>query len=156
MRVLVDTGVWSLAFRRKNISSSEQQVVDQLQALILERAAYMIGVIRQEVLSGIKHPQQYEKLKAMLRPFDDLTVTQGDHELAADMFNICRRQGIQGSHIDFLICAIAVNADTPVFTVDGDFPQYATLLPIKIYQPPDALVGIHEGVGEYRHSQVKE
>ena len=149
MRVLVDTGVWSLAFRRKNISTGEQQTVQQLQALIFDGAAFMVGVVRQEVLSGIKHQQQYEKLKVMLRAFDDLSVTQDDYELAADMFNICRRQGIQGSHIDYLICAVAVNADIPVFTIDGDFPQYAAILPVKIYRPPDALAGIHEAAGEY-------
>ena len=149
MRVLVDTGVWSLAFRRKSISTAEQQTVQQLQALILDAAAFMMGVVRQEVLSGIKHQQQYEKLKVMLRAFDDLSVTQDDYELAADMFNICRRQGIQGSHIDYLICAVAVNADIPVFTIDGDFPQYAAILPVKVYRPPDALVGIHEDVGGY-------
>lgn len=150
MKVLVDTGVWSLAFRRKNISDGERLIVDQLQTLILDGAACMMGAIRQEILSGIKHPEQYEKLKNMLRAFDDLTVTQSDYELAADMFNICRRQGIQGSHIDFLICATAVNADIPVFTVDGDFPQYASVLPIKLYMPPDSLSGIHDEVGEYR------
>ncbi|MGB1309663.1 MAG: hypothetical protein ACPG47_00560 [Leucothrix sp.] len=32
---LVDTSVWSLAFRRKHISTSEKLVVGQLQALIL-------------------------------------------------------------------------------------------------------------------------
>jgi len=149
MKVLVDTGVWSLAFRRKNITPDEQQIVQQLQALILDGAAFMMGVIRQEVLSGIKHPQQYEKLKVMLRAFDDFTVTQDDYELAAELFNTCRSQGIQGSHIDFLICAIAVNADISVFTTDGDFPQYAAIVPVKIYRPPDALVGIHEAAGEY-------
>lgn len=149
MKVLVDTSVWSLAFRRKHISPSEKMVVEQLQALILDGAAFMMGAIRQEILSGIKHPQQYEKLKAMLRAFDDLTITQGDYELAADMFNICRRQGVQGSHIDFLIAATASNADMPVFTIDGDFPQYAALVPIKLYKPPDELVGIHEDAEEY-------
>ena len=67
MKVLIDTGVWSLAFRRKNVSANEELIVDQLQALILDGAACMMGAIRQEVLSGIKHPEQYEKLKAMLR-----------------------------------------------------------------------------------------
>lgn len=153
MKVLVDTGVWSLAFRRKNISTSEKLIVEQLQMLILDGAACMTGAIRQEVLSGIKHPQQYEKLKVMLRAFDDLTTTQSDYELAADMFNICRRQGVQGSHIDFLICATAANADFPIFTIDGDFPQYAALVPIKLYAPPDSLAGIHDDAAGYESKE---
>lgn len=149
MKVLVDTGIWSLAFRRKQINRDEQRVVQQLQALVLEGSALMIGNIRQEVLSGIRHRQQYEKLKMMLRPFDDLAVTQNDYELAADMFNTCRSKGIQGSHIDFLICAVAVNAEISVFTTDGDFPHYAAVVPVKLYQPPESLSGIHDVSGSY-------
>ena len=93
----------------------------------------MTGVIRQEILSGIKHLQQYEKLKEKLRAFDDLAVTQQDQEQAAAMYNTCRGKGVQSSHINFLICAIAYHADTPIFAVDGDFRQYAPYIPIKLY-----------------------
>ncbi len=86
-----------------------------------------------ECESGIKHLQQYEKLKEKLRAFDDLAVTQQDYEQAAAMYNTCRGKGVQGFHIDFLICAIADRADTPIFAVDGDFEQYAPYLPIKLY-----------------------
>lgn len=55
MKVLIDTGVWSLAFRRKKAQPNEQAIVQQLQALILDGNACMMGVIRQEILSGIKH-----------------------------------------------------------------------------------------------------
>lgn len=144
MKILVDTSVWSLAFRRKQVSYDEQQIVQQLQALILEGDACMAGVIRQEVLSGIRHQQQYEKLKLQLQAFDDLVVTQHDYELAADMYNVCRHKGIQGSHIDFLICALVVSADMPVFAVDGDFLQYAEVLPVKLYCPSDSFSGVHE------------
>lgn len=149
MKVLVDTSVWSLAFRRKRIKPDEQLTVQQLQALILEGDACMTGAIRQEVLSGIKHQKQYEKLKIRLQAFDDLAAAQRDHEIAADMFNQCRRKGVQGSHIDFLICAIATNARMPIFAVDGDFPHYAEIIPIELYQPTGGLLGIHETRAEY-------
>ncbi len=149
MSVLVDTGIWSLALRRKKINRTEQQIVRQLQALILDGDACMTGVIRQEVLSGIKHQQQFEKLKLMLQAFDDMVVTQHDHELAADLFNTCRCQGVQGSHIDFLICAIAVNAGIPVFSIDGDFPQYAKIIPVKLYQPSVGANEVHDEPGDY-------
>ena len=135
MKVLVDTGVWSLAFRHRKLDTEGQKVVLQLQELILEGNAVMTGVIRQEILSGIKHQDQYTKLKNKLRAFDDLPINQIDHESAAEMFNLCRSKGIQGSHIDFLICAIAINADASIFTVDGDFEHYASVIPLRIFRP---------------------
>ena len=57
MKVLVDTSVWSLALRRKDtarLSSDEQKLKAKLvEAVQLGRVA-MLGVIRQELLSGIK------------------------------------------------------------------------------------------------------
>jgi predicted nucleic acid-binding protein len=149
MKVLVDTGVWSLAFRRKKLAVDGRAIVQQLQTLILDGDACMTGVIRQEILSGIKHPQQYDKLKEKLRAFDDLTVTQQDHELAAAMFNTCRSKGVQGSHIDFLICAIAHHAEVPIFAVDGDFGQYAPYLPITLYPGEADLNRIHDTQAQY-------
>ncbi|OQX05479.1 MAG: hypothetical protein BWK73_33490 [Thiothrix lacustris] len=149
MKVLVDTGVWSLAFRRNKLGADERTIVQQLQTLILDGDACMTGVIRQEILSGIKHPQQYDKLKEKLRAFDDLIVTQQDHERAAAMFNTCRSKGVQGSHIDFLICAIAYHADVLIFAVDGDFEQYAPHIPIKLYPVGGTLNRIHEIQGHY-------
>lgn len=149
MTVLVDTGVWSLAFRRKQLQVDEQATVEHLQTLILEGNACMTGVIRQEILSGIKHQQQYDKLKERLRAFDDLAITQQDHEVAAEMFNTCRSHGVQGSHIDFLICAVAYHSDVPIFAVDGDFAQYAPHLPIKLYPAGATPDRIHDTAGVY-------
>ena len=77
----------------------------------------MIGAIRQEILSGIKHQKQFEKLRDNLRVFPNLLLDAENYELAADYFNICRRQGIQGSNTDFLICAIANRRNYFYFTV---------------------------------------
>jgi len=130
--VLVDTCIWALAFRHKVLQAPEQLLVRQLQALILEGDACMMGVIRQEILSGIKHPAQYERLKERLQAFEDVKLVQQDYEVAASMFNYCRSQGVQGSHIDFLICAVASRSALPIFTIDGDFKHYALHLPIQI------------------------
>jgi predicted nucleic acid-binding protein len=46
---------------------------------------------------------------------------------------MCRKKGIQGSHIDFLICAVAELHEMSIFTLDKDFIRYATVLPIKLY-----------------------
>ena len=81
----------------------------------------MIGPIRQELLSGIRTPAQYEALRDKLRAFPDMALGAYDCELAAQFYNVCRSRGIQGSNTDFLICAVAAKRNLSVFTTDRDF-----------------------------------
>ena len=93
----------------------------------------MMGIIRQELLSGIKSKSQFNRLKSYLRAFPDLEMNTEIHELAAQYFNLCRKKGIQGSHVDFLICASAKYYESMIFTSDKDFELYAQYLPITLY-----------------------
>ena len=137
MNTLVDTSVWSLALRRKphNLSASEKSTVAELSELIREGRARILGLIRQELLSGIKSPSQYEKLRAALRAFPDLPVTTADHEAAAKASNACRSKGVVVSVVDILICAVAPAHGCSIFTTDPDFNNYARILPIKLHAP---------------------
>lgn len=130
--ILVDTSVWSLALRRPSAEPNPQ--VLELQNLITDLRVVMIGPIRQELLSGIRHPQQYQKLRNRLHAFPDLVLASADYELAAEYFNICRSNGIQGSNTDFLICAVAVNHQLQIFTTDKDFELFQQYLPIDLYK----------------------
>jgi predicted nucleic acid-binding protein len=134
MKVLVDTSVWSLALRRKRevLNSSEKSVVAELTTLIQEGRAGIIGLIRQELLSGLKSLEQYEKLRTPLRSFPDEILDTVDHEEAAKAGNACRTKGIAVSAVDALLCAIAIRRDWTIFTTDPDFRRYAKVLPIKI------------------------
>jgi predicted nucleic acid-binding protein len=133
MNVLVDSGVWSLALRRRQIS--QDPAVLELRELIREGRAHLIGPIRQEVLSGIRERVQFDRLRAHLREFPDLPVQTADHERAAEFFNVCRSRGIQGSNTDFVICAIADRYDMAILATDGDFPLFVPHLPIELHVP---------------------
>jgi predicted nucleic acid-binding protein len=137
VKVLVDTSIWSLAFRRKKESKSlrHTMIVNELKELINETRAVIIGPIRQEILSGISDEKQYLSLKEKLKAFDDVVIKQSDFELAAEFSNICRKKGIQGSHIDFLICAVALQNNFLVFTDDKDFDLYSKILAVKLHRP---------------------
>src|SRR4030042_4394187 len=125
MKVLVDTSVWSLALRRSN--DIENKYVEELEELIKEVRAQLVGQVRQELLSGIKSEKQYKILKNHLRAFKDLSIETEDYELAADYFNKARKKGIQGSNTDFLLCAISIRHRMPIFTTDKDFINYQTV-----------------------------
>ena len=131
MKVLVDTSVWSLAFRKKNRSEIEEGIVEVLSELIRDTNAVIIGPVRQEILSGISAQDIFEDLRTKLSIFKDLEIQTSDFEQAAAFFNTCRSHGIQGSHIDYLICSVAVNNNIPILTLDNDFNNYKKYLPIK-------------------------
>ncbi len=136
MKVLVDTSIWSLALRRKKaLSRGEQARIDELNELINEVRVAIIGPIRQELLSGISNDDQFRMLKERLRAFEDLPLVQTDYERAAEFYTLCRKAGIQGSGIDFLICSVSVGNEIPIFTADKDFLHYKKQLPISLYQP---------------------
>ncbi len=130
MNIIVDTCIWSLALRRAVLN--QEKTSHQLRELILEKRVVMLGAIRQELLSGIIHKEQFEKLKTYLHAFSDFALLQEDYEIAADFFNVCRSKGIQGSNTDFLICAAASRHHMSIFTNDNDFKIFSKILPIKL------------------------
>jgi predicted nucleic acid-binding protein len=135
MNLLVDTPVWSLALRRKHadLSPREDRVTQALAEVIRDGRAQLVGVVRQELLSGIREEERFRKLRDYLRAFDDPPLETGDHEQAAQMHNRCRARGIAGSAIDFLICAMASRRNWQIFTTDHDFERYGRVLGLKMY-----------------------
>jgi hypothetical protein len=136
MKVLVDTSIWSLALRRASVISEDDRILlAELQELINEVRVAIIGPIRQELLSGISTKVQFDALQTHLKAFEDLSITRKDYERAAEFYNTCRQSGIQGSHIDFLICSVSAGAGIPIFTSDKDFLGYIKFLPINLHPP---------------------
>ena len=132
MKVLVDTPIWSYALRTPN--KDYQNEIDQLASLIRDQRALIIGPIRQEILSGYSDLRKFKKLKAKLSFFENTPIQDIDYESAAEFCNHCRKKGVQGSHIDYLICAVAKRIDVPIFTTDVDFLHYQKVISIKLYQ----------------------
>ena len=133
MKVLIDTPVWSLAFRKKRNSNVDNKTINNLIDLIREERIAIIGSIRQEILSGISDKNKFYEIKDKMSVFPDYTLRTEDYEFAAECSNECRRNGVQGSHTDFLICAVAIKNDWDIFTEDADFLKYEKYIPIKIY-----------------------
>ncbi|HWK12371.1 MAG TPA: PIN domain-containing protein [Vicinamibacterales bacterium] len=131
MTVLVDTPIWSAAFRRRAVLDAPP--VSTLRRLIEDGRAALVGPIRQELLSGIRDAAQFERLKDRLAAFPDEPIERQDYERAAEYFNACRRRGIQGSNTDFLLCAVAQRQAMPIFTDDDDFGRYSRVLDVPLF-----------------------
>ncbi len=137
MKVLVDTSIWSLAFRRKagHLSATERRIVEEWTALVQQRQVLLVGPVRQEVLSGIRDQQAFNRLRLALRAFPDESLTIEDFEEAARAGNICRAAGVAGSPVDYLLCALAIRRDAAIYTTDRDFAAYARHLPLRLHRP---------------------
>lgn len=130
MKVIVDTSVWSLALRRQKQQTNS--IANRLRDLIADGRVILLGAVRQEILSGIKHREQFDKLKDRLKAFPNLKLDAEDYELAAEYFNICRRHGIQGANTDFLICATANRRNYEILTTDKDFISFSQYVSIAL------------------------
>ena len=130
MHVLIDTCVWSQALRRTDKNNEHAR---ELSEIISDNRACIIGPIRQEILSGVSIKQHFQSLRDHLSAFPDLLIKTIDYETAANYFNLLRGKGIQGSTVDFLICAVAYRYDMLIYTLDNDFKYFSKYIPIKLY-----------------------
>jgi predicted nucleic acid-binding protein len=133
MRVLIDTCAWTRFLRRGR--PADDPVAGEVRRLIRSDAVQMLGCVRQELLSGVRPPDRFEQLKEYLRFYPNLTLDAEDDENAAFYYNLCRDQGVRGSVVDLLICAVAVRHGLRIFTTDRDFEHYARWLPIELHRP---------------------
>jgi predicted nucleic acid-binding protein len=133
MNIIVDTTIWSKYFRRK-YHEQNLTIINEMTRLIEDQKVFIIGPIRQELLSGISNSNVFNKLRIRMKAFIDFKITTADYELAAEYYNNCMKKGIQGSAIDLLICAISVRNKFEIYTEDGDFKFYKKYLPIKLYK----------------------
>jgi hypothetical protein len=67
MKVIVDTSIWTLALRHD--SKENNEIVREFRSLIQYHRVQIMGPIRQEILSGIRHQAQFSRLKKHLPIF---------------------------------------------------------------------------------------
>jgi len=133
LKVLVDTPIWSYAFRAKK--AGFEQHVKELETLIADQRVLIIGPIRQELLSGYSEIRKFDKLNSKLQYFENTPIVDEDYIQAAKFSNICRKNGLQGSHGDFLICSVAYRLQAHIFTTDNDFGNFQIHIPVKLFRP---------------------
>ena len=121
--------------QRARSSPEHATIVAAWAELIRQKRVVLVGCIRQELLSGLRDPLAFERLRDGLRAFDDESLTCDDYEEAARCFNRCRQAGIAGANVDFLLCAVALRRHVEIFTTDADFQHYAKHMPFRLYQP---------------------
>lgn len=134
MTLLVDTSVWSLAFRR-DCDQREPQVAALRAALDGGDAIFLTGIILQELLQGFAGPKARRKLLEKLAALPMLMPDRTDHVDAAELRNRCRRAGVQLGTVDALIAQLCIRYGLTLLTVDGDFASAAKHSDLKVWKP---------------------
>ena len=94
----------------------------------------LIGVIRQELLSGLRHQAQFDKLRGILDGYDYFDVTLADHDVAAECFNTCRAAGIAAGDIDDMLIRVTI-----YLTQDARLAENPGMIRLEnsVSRPPD-------------------
>lgn len=133
MKVIVDTSIWSLALRRQeHIQNPEAET---LKKIIKDgEDIYLIGIILQEILQGIRKAEDFARLKKYLDAFPLLEIKREPYIKAAELKNHLSKKGIQISTIDALIASAAIVNDCCLYTNDKDFDHIAKHSQLKLFR----------------------
>ncbi len=128
MTLLVDTSVWSLALRR-DVVSDVPETIALKQALQSGQHIVTTGLVLQELLQGFSGPKQAEALLERFRSLPLLSPDRQDHVVAAQLRNVCRKNGVQAGTIDALLAQLCIRHGLLLLTTDGDFRHMARVIP---------------------------
>ena len=131
MKIIVDTSVWSPALRRhKDAQNPEAEI---LQKIIRQgENIFLVGIILQEILQGVKKAWNFTKLKEHFDAFPLIEIKREHYVRAAELKNHLRGKGVQASTIDALIAAVSIMNDCYLFTNDRDFYHIAKHSKLKL------------------------
>lgn len=134
MTLLVDTSVWSLAFRRDRASTAPE-VRALRQALEGGETVVTTGLILQELLQGFAGPRARKDIIERFTALPQLTPDRQDHIDAAELRNRCRRAGVQIGTIDAVLVQLCVRHNLTLLTTDNDFLRAAAHCPLQVWRP---------------------
>ena len=130
MTLLVDTSVWSLAFRR-DAPASQPEIRMLHAALLGADTVATTGLILQELLQGFAGPKAPARLLECFAALPLLQPDKDDHIAAAAIRNTCRRAGVQLGTVDALIAQLCIRHDTVLLSTDNDFQFAARHCPLR-------------------------
>lgn len=131
--MMVDTSVWSLAFRRD--SPPESPAVDALKlALARGDAVVSTGLILQELLQGFTGARARDRLVERFAALPMLMPERSDHIEAAALRNLCRRRGVQLGTIDALLVHLCLRHNLMMLSVDRDFEHASIHCALKLWR----------------------
>lgn len=132
--LLVDTSVWSLAFRR-DAHSTAPEVGALRKALGGTDTIVTTGLVLQELLQGFTGPRAHKQIVEKFSALALVVPDRIDHIGAADVRNRCRRAGVQVGTIDALLAQLCIRHELQLLTTDRNFTLAARHCPLRVWSP---------------------
>ena len=133
MTLFVDTSVWSLAFRRDQVSAAPEVRVLR-DALEGGDTIVVTGLVLQELLQGFSGPKARKDIIDRFAALPLLAPDRQDHIDAAELRNRCRRAGLQIGTIDAVIAQLCIRHGLTLLTTDNDFVLAARHCPLRVWR----------------------
>ena len=95
------------------------------------------GVVRAEVLHGVRTPNDRAKLVALLDIFPQLAMPENLWDTLGDNLAELRRNGTTVPFADVILATLAIHHDAELWTRDAHFQKMQHHLPnLKLFQEP--------------------
>ena len=133
MTLLVDTSVWSLAFRRGQPQTSPQ-VTERYDALAGEEIVVTTVIVLQELLQRFSGARARDDIIERFAALPLISPDRQDHIDAAMLRNACRRAGVQLGTVDALLTQLCIRHDLTLLATDNDFVHAAAHCPLKVWK----------------------
>lgn len=137
MTLMVDTSVWSLAFRR-DAPPDVPEVRVLRDALGDREIVVATGLILQEILQGVVPDRVRARLADLFSGVELIQPTHDDHVAAAELRNTCRSAGVQMGTVDALIAQLCIAHELILLTTDQDFVHAARHSDLRVWTGPAA------------------
>lgn len=134
MALLVDTSVWSLAYRR-DTPPALPEVAALREALSSGESVATSGTILLELLRGFLPPKAQATIQAEFAALAFIEPRREDYVAAAGLGNTLRKSGVQLGNADALIAQLAIEHHLVLLTTDRDFTHAAKHIPLKLWTP---------------------
>src|SRR3569833_20446 len=133
MSLFIDTGVWSLAFRR-GAPADCAQVAILKRALEEGETIVTTGLVLQELLQGFSGPKARILILEHFSAVPLLAPDRDDYIEAATLRNSCRRAGVPTGTIDALIAHLCIRHGLTLLSTDRDFENIAIHTQLKVWR----------------------
>jgi len=129
---IIDTSVWIDYF-----NAVINFKTDAVAELIKRNEVFILPVILQEVLQGIREEKIFNSIKETLIPLEFISYHQIEMSIAAaSLYRNLKTKGVTiRKPNDCLIAAICINNNIPLLHNDKDFNNIAKNTSLKIYKP---------------------
>jgi predicted nucleic acid-binding protein len=131
VRLLVDTSVWSLAFR-KNAPSTLPKIRRLAQALRDGEQIFTTGLVLQELLQGFPDDDARDSLLARFSSLPHVVPDGQDHVDAAELRRRLAGEGLRIGTIDALLAQLCLRHDLTLLTTDLAFNRVAEMTSLSV------------------------